>query len=345
VARYVYQSASGGKIHVPLEMSSRVIHGATPKFAKMLSHKYAGMSAQAVLDDLSTNHSRLISKKYLQQTSDAVSTVLQTKEKVWEYTLPAIKESISTVSISMDGAMLPTKEDGWRESMVGSITLYNDKGERQHSIYVGEAPEYGKATFMDRMTVEIEKIKKCCSDARYLGIADGAKTNWSFLEKHTDQQLLDFYHVTEYLAKASYAAYPEKTGKPKRVKWLDEGCHRLKHDKGAPENILNELKGLSRKYKLTREVRENVGAAVTYFTNNIHRMNYAEHTKNHLPIGSGVTEAACKILIKQRFCKSGMRWKQRGIKTVLRLREFVQTTGRWQQFWNKIDQYGVPCVT
>ena len=83
---------------------------------------------------------------------------------------------------------------------------------------------------------------------------------------------------------------------------------------------------------------------MTYFTNNLHRMNYAQHTQDNLPIGSGVTEAACKTLIKQRFCKLGMRWKHRGIKVVLRLREFVQTAGRWEQFWNKIDQYGVPCV-
>lgn len=73
-------------------------------------------------------------------------------------------------------------------------------------------------------------------------------------------------------------------------------------------------------------------------------MNYAEHVKNNLPIGSGVTEAACKTIIKQRFCKSGMRWKQLGIKSVLRLRELVQTRDRWKQFWSKLDQYGVPAI-
>ena len=39
-----------------------------------------------------------------------------------------------------------------------------------------------------------------------------------------------------------------------------------------------------------------------------------------------------------------MRWKQLGIKTVLRLRELVQTTKRWQQFWGKVSQYGVPAI-
>ena len=328
---------------MPLENSARIIQGATPKLAKMISYKYGVMSAQEVLDDLLQNHSRSLSKKYLQRVSTAVSGIVQNKEEIWEYALPEL-DSVATVAISMDGAMLPTCNNGWRESMVGTISLYDNNDRRLHTIYVGEAPEYGKQRFMYRMEKEIEKIKINYPNALYLGVADGARTNWSFLECHTDKQLLDFYHVTEYLAKCSYAAYPEKTGKPKRTKWLDDRCHKLKHNRTAPKKILKELKTFLRKRKLRRETRENLQAAIIYFTNNIHLMNYAEHVKNNLPIGSGVTEAACKTLIKQRFCKSGMRWKQAGIKTVLRLRELVQTTGRWQQFWQKIDQFGVPAI-
>ncbi len=70
-------------------------------------------------------------------------------------------------------------------------------------------------------------------------------------------------------------------------------------------------------------------------------MNYALHINEQLPIGSGVTEAACKTLVKQRLCGSGMRWKMKGAKVVLSLRALVQTTNRWQQFWDKIIQAGV----
>ncbi|EKD72164.1 MAG: hypothetical protein ACD_45C00745G0002 [uncultured bacterium] len=344
VKRYVYQPSCGGKIHVPLEMNARIIHSATPKFAKMLSHKYASMSAKDALDDLSLNHGREISKRYLQGVTRAVFEIVDNKESVWEYVLPEFESSIATISFSMDGAMLPTCEDGWRESMVGTASLFDDQGKRRHTIYVGEPPEYGKSNFMNRFEKEIEKIKIHHPSALYIGIADGAKNNWPFLEKHTNKQLLDFYHVTEYLTKCSYAAFPQKTGKQERIRWLNERCHQLKHDKNAPLNIFSELKKFKRKRKLSTEVRENVLAAITYFKNNLHRMNYAKHTENNLPIGSGVTEAACKTLIKQRFCKSGMRWKNDGIKNVLRLRELTQTNGRWQQLWGKINQYGVPCI-
>jgi len=338
IRRHVYQDSSGGKIYVPLESKARIVHGATPKFAKMLSHKYANMSAQEVLEDLDLNHGRSVSKKYLEQVCESVFSMVRSKRDEWEYELPCLDKPIDMISISLDGAMLPTCEEGWRESMVGTISLYDAIGERQHSIYVGEAPEYGKNSFMQRLEKEILKIKEKFPNRLYLGIADGAKSNWPLLEKHTDQQLLDFYHVTEYLTKVSYAAHPEKTGKLARIGWLKERCHQLKHDSGAPQNMLDEFKKFERKKKLPRETRENLMATITYFKNHLSYMNYAEHVEKHLPIGSGVTEAACKTLIKQRFCRSGMRWKDLGIRVVLGLRELTQTTGRWQQFWEKIDQ-------
>jgi hypothetical protein len=73
-------------------------------------------------------------------------------------------------------------------------------------------------------------------------------------------------------------------------------------------------------------------------------MDYAGYIAKNLPIGSGVTEAACKVLVKQRLCGSGMRWKEQGVRAVLSLRALVQSTGRWNQFWSKINQYGAqPC--
>ena len=69
-------------------------------------------------------------------------------------------------------------------------------------------------------------------------------------------------------------------------------------------------------------------------------MDYAAYRDKNMPIGSGVTEAACKVLIKERLCKSGMKWKDAGAKTVLSLRALVRTTDRWKQFWQKMTRNG-----
>lgn len=44
------------------------------------------------------------------------------------------------------------------------------------------------------MEREIAHVKRLYPRTRYLGIADGAKSNWDFLEPHVDERMLDFYH-------------------------------------------------------------------------------------------------------------------------------------------------------
>lgn len=340
IQRNVYQSSKGGKIYCPLENNAQIIRGATPKFAQQISHKYANMNAPAVCQDLKENHHRKIAHSYLQDVSDWVGSIAQAKEEIWDYATPTLDGAISTVVVSLDGAFILMREEGYREAMVGNISLYDVTGKRQHTIYLGEAPEYGKGTFLHRLEKEIGTIKKQYPDALYLGIADGAKNNWTFLEKHTSRQLLDYFHVTEYLATVSYAAYPGKTDKPKREIWLNERCTQLKHDSEAVEKLIDEMHRLTRKTSLTKSIKENLDAALTYFVNHRHMMDYATQIKKQLPIGSGVTEAACKTLVKQRLCGSGMRWKNKGAKVILSLRALVQSKGRWQQFWGNIEQYG-----
>ena len=340
LGRYVYQTPKGGVIHCPLEHNARIIRGATPKFAQQISHKYANMNAPAVCLDLEENHHRKIAHSYLQDVSDWVGGIAQAKEELWEYDIPPLNEAITTVVVSLDGAYVLMRDDGYREAMVGNISLYDVIGERLHTVYIGEAPEYGKGTFFQRLEKEIATVKKQYPDALYLGIADGAKANWSFLEQHTSRQLLDFFHVTEYLANVSYAAYPGKTDKPKRTIWLDEHCRQLKHEQDAAEILINEMEKLTQKTSLSKTIKENLQAALTYFKNHRQMMDYATHIEKNLPIGSGVTEAACKTLVKQRLCGSGMRWKDKGAKVILSLRALVQSKGRWQQFWDKIEQYG-----
>lgn len=338
--RYVYQSPKGGRIYCPLEQNARIIRGATPKFAQQISHKYANMNAPAVCLDLEENHHRKIAHSYLQDVSDWVGGIAQAKEELWEYSIPPLNEAVTTVVVSLDGAYVLMREDGYREAMVGNLSLYGVTGERLHTLYIGEAPEHGKGTFFQRLEQEITTVKKHYPDALYLGIADGAKNNWSFLEQHTDRQLLDFFHVTEYLSDVSYAAYPGKTDKPKRTIWLDERCKQLKREPDAVEALISEMEKLGQKNSLTQTVKEDLQAALTYFKNHRQMMGYAMHVEKNLPIGSGVTEAACKTLVKQRLCGSGMRWKDKGAKVILSLRALIQSRGRWQQFWDKIDQYG-----
>lgn len=383
VERHLYQTSEGGATYCPLEQNARIILTSTPRFASMVSNKMASNTAAWVKDDLETNHNRPITKNVVQRLSDVVAAVVEAKEESWSYAVPAIEEAdVRTVSLGLDGTCMLMCDGAWRQAMVGTIALYDSDGERLHTTYVAAAPEYGKESFKERFTREIERTKVLYPQALRMGIADGAHDNWTFLEQHTQIQILDFYHATEYLADVANSLFTQGI---ERKAWLDDRCHELKHTHNAATVILAELERFSttinqkqpimwlaspnnKKSKilnqplleaakeLTRvqsqadskktrtEKLKTLAAAITYFKNNINksRMNYSEHFKLNRPIGSGVTEAACKTIVKQRLCQSGMRWKDKGARAILSLRALVKSTGRWGQFWQKVNQLGFP---
>ncbi|MGA7980731.1 MAG: ISKra4 family transposase, partial [Chromatiaceae bacterium] len=166
--------------------------------ASQISHKYAHLNVRAVQADLAQNHGRKVAASYIQNVAEWVGTIATAKEEDWAYALPALERPIATVVVSLDGAMIPMADsDGYREAMVGTLSFYDQEGERQHTIYLAAAPEYGKGEFLQRMEREIARAKHQFPDALYLGIADGAASNWRFLEQHTERQLIDIFHTTE----------------------------------------------------------------------------------------------------------------------------------------------------
>jgi hypothetical protein len=339
VARHVYQTAQGGATFCPLERDARIILASTPRFAQMVSHKYAEMAGARVVADLEVNHGRKTSLNVIQRLADAVGSVAQAKEEQWHYATPELGEPVRTIGIGLDGTCMLLVEEGYRQAMVGTLSLYDGEGERLHTIYVAATPEYGKETFQQRLDREIKHVQGLYPKARLTAVADGASDNWDFLGRYTDDGCVDFHHATGYLSGAAKAAHPGSFRQ--REEWLEERCHRLKHRAGAAAAILAELEGLTGQ-ELTESAQEDLEKAVSYFRNQQGRMDYARRVRSGLPIGSGVTEAACKTLVKMRLCRSGAKWREQGAALVLSLRTLSYTRGRWEQFWAKIDRYGFP---
>ncbi len=342
VSRHIYQTSKGGKTYCPLDSNARIINSSTPRFASMVSSKYANGGSRGVVGDLELSNGRQVSVNYIQDLAETVGTMVDAVEETMDYEIPELKDSVSNIGLGLDGTCMLMKDDGYREAMTGSISLYDAAGDRLHTIYLGAPPEYGKDSFLSKLAQEIEKVKSKFPDATYVGIADGAHCNWKFLENHANIHILDFYHATEYLTGASEAF---GKGLGERKAWLSGACHNLKHDANGAEELLKEMeerrKIMPFHGKSSPAIIEKLDKAITYFTNQMSRMNYAEYRAKGFPIGSGVTEAACKTLIKQRLCHSGMRWKNKGAQIVISLRAIVRTKGRWAQFWDRINTQGL----
>jgi hypothetical protein len=332
VERHIYQGSKGGALLVPMEKKCHIIGGtSTPKFAKMVSWKYTQMPSSKVSEDLGINHSRPTSRCLIQRLSACVGDIARANEFEWAYAIPELGAVVSHIAIGRDGTTTPIIKEGYRETMCGTLSLYGSKGERLHTIYAACAPEYGKGSFDAVMDMEIEKIKSKFPNVKYIGLADGAKNNWKYLEVKTSVQILDFFHATEHLAEVAQVMGKNEV---QRKEWLERACHDLKHKPKGALFIIRELK--AKKTELGEKAPDVLQENITYFENNLKRMDYVKYQKLGYPIGSGVTEAACKVVAKQRLSGSGMRWSINIAQDTLLLRGLVCTNGRWEQFWEHL---------
>jgi len=148
----------------------------------------------------------------------------------------------------------------------GTISLYDRDGERLHTIYVG-APEYGKATFFRAYDPRDQPCEKAVFQARYAGIADGLQ-RIGFSETFIDEEILDFYHATQYWPAQLRDGHDEGACKT----WLDEACHDLKHKRHAAKNLLHDMQKVMDTTKtLKPEMHKKLQAAITYFSNHLHK--------------------------------------------------------------------------
>ena len=269
VERHVYQTGQGGTTFCPLEREARIILTSTPRFAKQVSNKYGEGPAARVVKDLAANHGRPVALAFVQDTAAAVAAVVQAKEEQWHYATPRLPEPICTLGVGLDGTCMLLLEDGPRQAMVGTIGLFDKGGERRHTIYVAATPEYGKETFYQRLAREIEHVRRLYPEAHVTGVADGSEDNWSFLRQYTTDECIDFYHATAYLSWVAKAVHPRDW--KAREQWLEENCHKLKHDKGYAEQLLVQMQSLAVD-GLNETVREELTKARTYFSNHHQQM-------------------------------------------------------------------------
>jgi hypothetical protein len=99
--------------------------------------------------------------------------------------------------------------------------------------------------------------------------------------------------------------------------------------------LLTHLQALPLPAGAAAPVRDELRQLIGYFTNNRHRTDYPTSRRNGWDIGSGPTEAGCKI-IGERLKGSGMRWVEDGAASVVSLRALYVSGGRiWDGFWSQ----------
>ena len=161
------------------------------------------------------------------------------------------------------------------------------------------------------------------------GVGDGAP--W-ILEKFKEnfapqgEYLLDFYHVSAYLAAAAKVIAGEK----KARRWVRHQQARLLNNQWT-----KVLRSLSAHLEPEAPAQETpVRAAYRDLDERRKNLDYQGARKRKLPIGSGEIESAHRHLIQKRLKLSGAWWKETNAQALITLRT-ARANQCWETYWAK----------
>ncbi len=221
---------------------------------------------------------------------------------------------------SIDGFMAPLQE-GWKEFKalawykVEEVTRYSKP--RHHGSKVGEQnnlqaenisyhcdklepKEFGELFWATGYQRQIDFYEE------RVFISDGAKWIWNMVELYYPDatQILDWYHASQYLYKIAEDAFGVECDDYKN--WIEKTKALLWN--GRIDELIFECNSFADKPAVSKAVH----AAVTFYTNNKKRMDYARFREEGYFIGSGTIESAAKRLGELRLKEAGARWTRDG---------------------------------
>ena len=224
-----------------------------------------------------------------------------------------LKAPQEPVYVMMDGSMVFTREEGWKEMKVGRLfnqsacaAIQPNRNAILQSLYV--------CHFGDHKGFENKWESYCEPYENKICIAGGAKWIWNWVEDCYPQavQILDYFHAAEKLGTYAALQYADSA---ERDKWMKLQKERLLNNEA--DKIIAELKSSTGSNKEAEKARTEL---LRYYENNLSRMQYKTYLDKGYLIGSGAIEAAHRNVIQQRLKLSGQRWSIKGAQQIANLR-------------------------
>lgn len=280
----------------------------------------------------------------------SASTVLRTTEGEGERLRAQLKEGRMVEPTQAEPMWTKLRENEQPAAYVGldafSVPMQGIRaGKAEHRmLYTALLYTPGKEHSRYLVDFELDALaEQVRSQARALGIelvsqliavTDGGNGLEEALMRYlaTDlKTILDWYHAAEHLC--DFAKVWLGNDDLAREAWQQEAKGIL-YERGG-EALLAHLQAMELPPATSAEVREEFRKLVGYFENNRHRTDYPSYRQKGWDIGSGPTEAGCKI-IGERLKGSGMRWVEDGAATVAALRAlYVSGSTLWDGFWSQ----------
>lgn len=252
-----------------------------------------------------------------------------------------IKKTESTrkpiVYLGVDGILVPlNQQQGYKEAKVGVIFWEDNRikispkrteiRKREYVATMNSREIFEELVF--KKYTEVVGMTACTT----IILGDGAHWIWDMAKIFFPDavQILDFFHVSEYVWAVVRELYPDKEKEQK--KWVRIQLKRLKKSKW--KDVINSLR-FYENHK-SAKLKEAIDKLKTYLNNNFQRIDYKTYIQKGYMIGSGVVESSNKRIVTQRLKQSGMHWSKKGANSVMTLRAcYLGSSNKWDTFWKE----------
>jgi hypothetical protein len=355
--RMLYQPLHGIERSIfPLEIRLGLEAGlATPALAERVAQAATSSTQDTVLATLKRDHGVGWSVASLRTVIAAVTEGMEPHRQDAQVArvLKWLEQAFGSrggrkpvLAVGRDGLMLPIRDqESYREGATATLSVYDRRGRRLGTVYLGRMPEPGQKALSRQLTALIEAVLTQWTGPlpRLAYITDGGYQQTHYFRRvlkrmrhphRTSERLdwewvIDYYHACEYIYKLAEALFSDAR---RAQAWARKMCRWLKTKPRGIYRVLHSAAAIRRRRMVVGKRREQYRHAYSYLRKRIPSLDYCRYRNNHLPIGSGVTEAACKTVFTQRLKQSGMTWKLEGGQRIVDLR-VIHLSGVWPEVY------------
>jgi hypothetical protein len=242
-----------------------------------------------------------------------------------------------------DGIMLPMRCSGYQEASTATVSVYDRRRRRLGTVYLGQLPETKQTTLSQALTDLLRGVLRAYTGPvpRLAYITDKGSAPEDYYRrvlkkmKHPREGrplawewVLDFYHVCGYLSQMAEALFG--AGTAAAAQWFAKMRRWLRERRQGAAQVARSASQLLDRRKMTKAQRAAYWKGYGYLRRHRRWMDYEGYRRRGLPLGSGVTEAACKTVFTQRFKRSGMRWGHESGQVIVDLR-VAYLSGIWEE--------------
>jgi hypothetical protein len=245
-----------------------------------------------------------------------------------------------TLSVGRDGIFVPLRGGVAQEGATATVSVLDRRGKRVGTVYLGQMPESGQGTITDQLSHLLKEVltQVDSQTLRLVYVSDEGHHPSTYyhqsLKKMVDprrpwrqlewRRIVDFYHACQYVQQLADTIFGPGA---EAQNWAQAMRHVLKTKADGVARVLKSASALRRSRGLLGQAKL-YHQAYRYLKRRSAWMKYALYRRQKLPIGSGITEAACKVVFTQRLKRSGMSWTVAGGQVILDLR-VIRLSGVW----------------